>query len=222
MDIIVTDVTDMAVGHICVAGWSPEEGRMVRPLHSNGHPHWDAELANGDLFSPGNVIAIQPSGQNPNRGLPHCTEDALIVGEPSLSGKMNHDEMVKAVAGSVYGTVEEIFGAEFHDKHVPELTGLRSLGAVELPASKPVRFYDDYDKLTCWFIDKSDQKYSFPISCRALKKVYESEGLAGLDRLRQGARKLHLRIGLANPWGGPKGDWHPKRAYAMVNGIFFV
>jgi hypothetical protein len=223
LEIIITDVTDMAGGHICVAGWFPEEGRMVRPLHFNGHPHWDAELAKDDLFSPGNVITVQPSGLGPTRGLPHSTEDLLIIGNPTLHSRMNHNEMAEAVSGSVYGSVRDLFGPTLERKFVPEQTGLRSLGAIELSTSNRMKFYDNGNKVTFWFVDDEDQSYSLTISCRALKKVFFEEGVAGLDRLKSGARKVHVRIGLANPWdGGPSNNYCPKRAYAMVNGLFFV
>jgi len=198
MDIIVTDVTNMADGHICVAGWSQEEGRMIRPLHANGHPHWPENMAHDGLFCPGNIVTIEPSGRKPNRGNPHSTEDLLISGEPVLSGKINEKEMVDIVTASVFGSVNELFGETFQNKKfVPDGTGLRSLGAVEFSPDYQVRFYDSYEKLTCWFVDRDKESYSFKISSRALTKIYQKNGTAGLYEMKSGASKIHIRIGLA-------------------------
>lgn len=210
----------MRGGHVCVAGWSIEDERMVRPLHVSGHPHWDAQ---DDLFCPGNIISVEPSGHPPNRGNPHSTEDLLITGVPTLTGSINHEEMAKGVSGSVHDSVQSLFGDAFAEKkYIPDTQGLRSLGAVEV-TSRTVRFYDNYDKLTCWFVDNDDETYTFKISCRALNAIYKQEGTEGLNDLKTGKRNAHIRLGLANPWGGPPNEnWNPERCYAMVNGIIFI
>lgn len=216
MEIIVTDVTDMGGGHVCVAGWSPGEERMVRPLHVAGHPHWAANMARDDLFCPGNIITVKKSGRPSQRGAPHRTEDTIIVGDPILSGKVSHEEMVDAVSGSVFPTVRDLFGEELSEnKFISEGTGIRSLGAVEI-SSKLVRFYKNEDRFKCWFVDRDDEKYSLKISSRA---VIEE----GIDDLAKMTGKVHIRFGFANPWNGPAGEnWNPERCYAMVNGIFIV
>ncbi len=189
---------------------------MVRPLHAAGHHHWTENMAHDDLFCPGNIITVEPSGQPPQRGAPHRTEDTLITGDPELSGKISHEEMVDAVSGSVFRTVRDLFGEELSgNKFVPEGTGVRSLGAVEI-SSRRVRFYQKEDRLTCWFVDHDDAKYSLKVSSRA---VHEE----GIDDLAKKTGTVHIRLGFANPWNGPAGEnWNPRRCYAMVNGIFIV
>ncbi len=103
MEIIITDVTDMSDGHICIAGWSPEEERMVRPLHADGYPHWMENMARDDLLCPGNIINVEPSRLPPNRRNPHAAEDCLISGKPTLTGRISPEEMVEAVSGSIHG-----------------------------------------------------------------------------------------------------------------------
>ncbi|MAF95140.1 MAG: hypothetical protein CMM60_05230 [Rhodospirillaceae bacterium] len=195
MEIIVTDVTDMSDGYVCVAGWSTEEGRMVRPLHAAGHPHWAANMAHDDLFYPGNIITVEPSGQPPQRGAPHRTEDTLIAGDPALSGKLSHEDMVGTVSGSVFPTVRDLFGEELSEsKFVPEGTGVRSLGAVEIP-SRRVRFIYGKYGYTCRFEDHDGETYSLKITSRA---VHEE----GIDDLAKMAGTVHIRLGFANPWDG--------------------
>jgi len=224
MEIIITDVTDMSGGHICVAGWSPDEERMVRPLplHASGHPHWTADMARKDLFCPGNIITVEPTGQLPNRGKPHAVDDCLIRGTPTLTGNLSDEEMIDAVSGSIHDSVLSLFGDAFTDKkYVPENQGDRSLGAVEVRTQK-VRFYDD-NKFICWFVDSDDEKYSFKITCRALNDLHMQSGIEGLNELKSGKRKAHIRLGLANAWDGrPDNNWNPKHCYAMMNGIFFI
>ncbi|NQV47532.1 MAG: hypothetical protein HQ504_07090 [Rhodospirillaceae bacterium] len=223
MNIIITDVTDMGGGHICVAGWSPDEGRMIRPLHGTGHPHWDEHLAQDGIFCPGNVISIIPSGHPPNRSFPHSAEDCLVIGTPKLSENLSEEMMVRAVAGSVHGSVLDLFGDDFTDKkYIPDKQGIRSLGAVEV-TTRTIRFYEKPNKVVCWFVDSDNEKYTFTISCRALKATHLQSGTEGLDALKTRKRKAHIRLGLANAWDGqPDNNWNPKHCYAMVNGIFFV
>ncbi len=84
-------------------------------------------------------------------------------------------------------------------------------------------FDSRYDKLKCWFYDGDNERYSLPISCKALKDAYAQNGIEGLHELKAGTGKAHVRLGLANPWnGGSDKNWNPKRCYAMVNGIFYI
>ncbi len=196
---------------------------MVRPLHADGHPHWMENMARDDLFCPGNIITVEPSGLPPNRRIPHATEDRLILGEPTLSRRISHEEMVEVVSGSVHYSVQNLFGDDFTSKkYILENHGFRSLGAVEVN-SKRMGFDYNYNKLKCWFYDGKNEKYSLPISCRALKAIHRQSGIEVLNDLKSGKGKAHIRLGLANAWDGqPGNNWNQKRCYAMVNGIFFV
>ncbi len=116
-----------------------------------------------------------------------------------------------------------MFGSAFTDhRYVPENEGIRSLGAVETNPGR-MGFDDNYNKLKCWFYDGENENYSLPISCRALKAINRKSSIEGLDGLKSGKGKAHIRLGLANAWDGqPDNNWNPKRCYAMVNGILFV
>ncbi|HER27143.1 MAG TPA: hypothetical protein ENI69_08540, partial [Rhodospirillales bacterium] len=147
MKIVITDVTDMRGGHICVAGWSLDEERMIRPLHGSGHYHWNTNMARDDLLCPGNIITIKPSGQLPVRGNPHAAEDYLIIGEPALSGNLSDVDMVQTATGSVHDSVQSMFGDLFSVEHfVPEDEGFCSLGAIETQ-SRRMGFDNNYEKL---------------------------------------------------------------------------
>jgi hypothetical protein len=225
MDIVLTDVTDMGGGHVCVAGWSLEEERMIRLLRDvYGNPHWPSEMANDGFFFPGNIVTPTPSQKRSNRSVPHATEDFLVFGVPTVTGSIDHSEMVATVSGSVYDSVLHLFGDAFTDRrYTPENAGSRSLGAVETRQNRMGFNFDDrYGSLKCWFYDGSGERYSFRLTCKALKDSHSQLGMNGLNELKTHSSTAHIRLGLANPWDGGSKAWSPKRCYAMVNGIFFV
>jgi len=75
MEVLITDVTVMHGGNYCVAGWSANVARMIRPLPS-GH-HWSVALVAKHNIVPGSLLRVQPSGK-PNCAFPHKTEDTPI------------------------------------------------------------------------------------------------------------------------------------------------
>lgn len=76
MDLLITEVTNMSVGHFCVAAWRPQSGRMVRPLPAGAH--WTAPLLQRGDVKPGQWIRTGPQSANATGLYPHRTEDTPI------------------------------------------------------------------------------------------------------------------------------------------------
>ena len=215
MEVVITDVTNMSKGFYCVAGWSQNEQRMIRPLNDIfGHQHWSDDLVHKDLLHPGNQIEICPSIKVSQRKLPHRIEDTYLRGRPTLIKKLDFKELTTIVSDSVYPSLTQLFGEELVDqKYIHAGCGLRSLGGLVV-SPKNVSFEKKYGNYYCKFLDNDKTTYTFKITSKFINDN-------GLSELLVSKTDLHIRIGLANPWNGPVGqDWYPSRCYAMVNGIF--
>ncbi|CAA7623395.1 conserved hypothetical protein [Magnetospirillum sp. UT-4] len=215
-EIIVTDVTHMKRGEVCVAGWCPAEMRMIRPLRAGGQ-FWRKEDIGPHLFEMGNVVALPGPFRDGVRTFPHASEDVVLVEPPRLVRSIPLRELSAALSPSLSLSVADIFGRPLEGrKFIPVGTECRSLGAIDTNAKRlsfEEKETEDGPKLRCWFYDESNVSYNFAVSSRLLRQAWQDGGLAALEALRAGHRRAHVRIGLA-------GDLED-HCYAMVNGILF-
>jgi hypothetical protein len=217
-NIIVTEVTNMHNGHVCVGGWCAEEARMIRPL-SGPREHWEAAVATPALFDVGNVVSLAPSDLPSGRGLPHAREDFVVNGKPVLAARLDTDELPLALRPSESPSMESLFDGLLKEARLV-MTGsdCASLGAIQTNARR-MGFEEKIKpsgatQLRCWFYDESNGRYNLPVVSRALQGVHTTRGLPAVNELKQGMRRAHLRIGLAHPFGDG-------RAFAMVNHVLF-
>lgn len=215
--IIITDVTLMKRGEVCVAGWCPDEGRMIRPLRG-GARFWNIGDANPKLFAMGNVVELSGPMKASGRDHPHAHEDGVLPSDPKFLRAMTKPELVAALQPSASPSVEAIFGPLAERRFVLKGTTRPSLGAVDTGA-KQIGFKeverDGEMKLRCWFFDRpnADRTYDFPVASKELRDIWKSDGLDALNALKVGSRRAHVRIGLA-------GDLDDA-CYAMVNNVLF-
>lgn len=216
--IVITEVTNMHNGHVCVGGWCVEQSRMVRPL-SGPREHWDATLAGPALFEVGNVVTIVPSTLTSGRGLPHSREDCVLTGRPALSGRIDPVDLAATLAGSESPSVEAIFAGHMKEsRFVSAGADCPSLGAIQTNARR-LGFEDKSRRngtaqLRCWLYDETDTRYNLPVASRILQAAHADGGLQALADSSKGARRAHVRIGLAHPFDDG-------RSFAMVNHVFF-
>lgn len=216
MNLIITDVTEMRRGHICVAGWWPAEGRMTRPLSGVGQ-HWDAVDGCPDGFWMGNIIRFDVIGKN-NRGLPHSREDIIVEPKAALVDKLSGAELADRVRPSVASSVAMGFGGAIQKKKwVPGGTDCPSLTAINLRA-RDLHFEerprtDKPPQLRCWFYSEN-VGYNLPVVGIASLKNWREGGLQAMDKLKAAHQNAHVRLGLTNPFE----DGH---CVIMVNGILF-
>jgi len=218
MNIIVTEVTNMHMGVVCVAGWDGKEKRMVRPLSGSGH-HWNASFARPDLYQVGNVVQLAPSGDCTQRGMPHAHEDFVVRVPPALVGRIEQGDLPSAIADSESRTVEEIFdGNLVESRLVMAGADCPSLGAVRVNPRRMgfelKRKPNGPDQLRCWFYDESNDRYNLPVTSRAIQSINSQEGVSAVNALKTGSQQAHVRIGLAHPFDDG-------RAFAMVNHVLF-
>jgi hypothetical protein len=212
VEIIISEVTNMS-REICVAGWCPEEQRMVRPLSNIGR-HWPKHLSE-TLFKVGNVINLNPAGTRNSRGMPHLRDDIIVVKQPELLRIIPENDIATSLANSESLTTSDIFEGFLQEKrYVMINSNCPSLGAVCVDRGT-FDFYENnrYNKqLRCIFQDSTGQKYDMPCVGSNIRDKWD-QGLQEVKDTYIGGGNAHVRIGLAHPM--PNNG----RAYSMTNGI---
>lgn len=220
MDLLVTDLTEMHAGHYCVADWCAAEKRIVRPLPNGGH--WTLPMLDTYRIRPGATIRVAPNASPGSGAYPHRTEDTRVVLASLQNLSLGPDPWFGPGAPPSSATLQEAFEGHvacndhWRDSltgaHVRQGTRARSLWAVGIDAGN-LRFIEKFDKPMVT-LDDGDQRYRLPPSSRALRDVWRDGGLAALARTLPAEGSLHVRVGLARPFGDS-----PDKCYVMVNGV---
>lgn len=220
MRLVITDLTEMQGGNFCVAGWDAAGGRMVRPLP--GGRNWTTGLLDRHRVAPGASIDVHPTGRPDRSRYPHRSEDTLVdadrirhldappvdwLGEDAPPAGMT---LAAAFDGQLRHT--DVRGTIRHGVHVPADLPVHSLGALTLPRSL-IRPVVEFDKLRL-ILNDGEAQYSLAVSSLALKTAWRDGGLDAVKKAMPRSHLLHIRVGLARPFGQP-----PDKCYVMVNGI---
>jgi hypothetical protein len=220
MKLVITDLTEMQGGNFCVAGWDAAGGRMVRPLPDGRN--WTAGLLARHAVLPGATVEVHPVGRPEKSRYPHRSEDTLVdrdricrfeaapvdwLGEDAPPAGMT---LAAAFDGHLHHT--DLRGGVRHGVHVPADLPVHSLGALTLPRSL-IRFATDHEKLRL-MVNDGEARYSLAVSSLALKTAWREGGIDAVPRALPKSHLLHIRVGLARPFGQP-----PDKCYVMVNGI---
>jgi hypothetical protein len=218
MEVLITDVTVMHGGNYCVAGWSPNDAKMVRPLPS-GH-HWNAALLTKHNIVPGSLIDVQPSGK-PNGGFPHRTEDTPIDPERIDLVAAGFADWTGPRAPPTSSTIMEGFSGNLlwnsvwqnirQGVYVSERKQCASLAAIVVDR-RWIALREDFGKLKAVVSDGQDQ-YKVAVSSRVLREAWEQGGLGAAEAALPVREQLHVRVSLARAYQG-----EPVKCYMMLNG----
>ena len=220
-NVLLSEVTDMRNGAVCIAGWSEGTGAMARPLRGFDARHWPKSFAEVGILVVGHELRLKGLGVEGRRGFPHANEDALVEDRVEVVRSFTGSSLTKRLRDSVSLTVEEIFGDCLIDKkYVHEGSRCPSLGAVEIE-SRRMGFEFQRGKLRCWFYDATNTPHNFRVADYELQTLSIGEGLDAIVSRQRGSRKAHVRLGLAHGWSGPERDYSPRRCYVQINGIIF-
>lgn len=218
MDILITDVTEMAGGNYCVAGWDNAANRMIRPLPGGGN--WPTSLLGKQRIVAGRLIRVKLQGTS-NGIFPHRTEDTPIDPTSIQASNEVFSDWLGASAPLVAADLSTGFGGDL--KWNKEWNGVRqgvhtlprvpcsSLVAVRVPKSN-VSFAEIFNKLKAKLDDGSNE-YQFTVSSRVLKEAWRAGGMAAVSNALPAREEFHIRVGLARPFDDPP------RCYAMLNGV---
>ena len=114
MSFVVTQLTRMRDGHVCVAGIDTVTGKHVRPVLPGYGRFAATSLArNGGAFELGAVVDLGPTRPRPEQ--PE-TEDVVLMGQPTRQGELSPKELWALLDRGAEGTLEAIFGPALEKK----------------------------------------------------------------------------------------------------------
>jgi len=225
--LVITDLTRMHEGRVCVAGYD-EEGACIRPvlpppgileqsLYADGKPAvFPSAVVEYDLLE--------------HRPQPPHTEDwrydpASVQFVERLKGKQMHETLTRALSQSVAAIFEQpiLTGPGFY---VMDGQGPRSLGTVR--AFQPEARYEQRDEgrweYRLRFDDHAGHSYSLGVTDLSWRYYCDhqrnqrrspSDIAAELNAVLQSAEEIYLRIGLARGW-----EKFPDRCYLQIIGVY--
>ncbi len=225
MPLVVTDLTRMQRGAVCIAGIDPA-GRCVRPvLPPPGIPE-------SALYNQGEPI-IYPSARveffllRPRPQPPHTEDVYFVEGSPRLIERENNFEDV--LKRGLFPSVQEIFDQPIlrdPGYSVLDCQGPRSIGTVQ-PANILNVSYSHEAVNDAWdyrlvFEDGRGETYRLKITdltCHYYCDNRRGQGempITIADKLTAElqSRKVYLRIGLSRGW-----KKYPERCFLQVNSI---
>lgn len=230
--LIITDVTRYG-DLFCVAGWDIENDRLIRPEPPTANAaiessrFWKAKHVGHDkFFAVGNKVRISAASPPAHFPFPHATEDRIVVAENNaLLDRINHSQIVKAVAHGVSRSLNEAFGGELHransgKAHVIAGTRTVSLDAIEI-GPQDISFYEHNrapgkrQLRAC--INQNGVEYDLSVPADAARDRFLSNGIAALEADARASQSVHVRLGLSRPF--PE---MPNSCYAQVNGLYFL
>ena len=220
---LITDVTRMSAGQVCVASIDLHTKKIARPLQWN-HSNWPETLVDEGL-TPGRIVRQRIRKEQNPQGLPHETEDVQLTDNPQILGTfLGEPELFAVLLPVVDPSVASIFGeALVGHKFVPEHSRVRSLGRVRADA-RSVTLYLDHDRPRIVFRD-GQTDYDVPVTDLRVRTVSDAGAIEVVKRAIKTAASyggaMIIGLGLARPWAGSSNDFSPRRCYLQANGLTF-
>ncbi|MCA3692447.1 hypothetical protein [Aquidulcibacter sp.] len=224
MQILITDITDMADGMYCVAGWNEAEGRMIRPLPQGRH--WHAELLEKHRIAVGSRIEVIPTGRHHNGDYPHTTEDLdVVTGSIQLVDEVPTSQIIEIVPAAAMNLtqafeghlrLENPFRGISQKLWVPVGSRCRSLVSINRPFGSIEILVNKFGTLRAK-IESNEGDFNrveVTVSCSLLKHAYRKGGVAHAMSKLPAADNWHLRLGLAREF-----EKTPGECALMLNGV---
>ena len=221
MEIVVTHVTRMSVGFICVAGIDPETGRHVRPVTGYGRLTTAMLGRNGGPFELGRRVDLGPTR---SVGSPPEVEDQLfraeavrVLGEPTAA------EFVRLLSAAASRSLMGIFGEDFvaqgRTAAVDGGRGKASLGCL-LPSDRP-HLMLEYGKVKMSLADDALQLVASVTDLQLYGLDHSTPDATAVDRMNVDLASVpaYISVGLSRPFIRP-GDT-VERHWLQTNTILF-
>ena len=217
--VLITEVTRMTGGIVCVAGLDVATGKMVRPLQPDGS-NWDeATWVKPGYFLVGNIVGLTPTATAAPAHFPHATEDFRCAHVTPLAVATD-TQLYRACVETADTDIDPLFDNQVvTGKYVVDGTQCRSLGCVLVDADA-LRLTVPYDKVQVSWQDPSHGWHNLPVTELAIRTPDADIGLGLLrSRLLHVTGDVALRVGLGRGWEGKDGSFDPKRCYLQLNGL---
>ena len=228
MDIIVTDVTNMKGGHVCIAGIEPNTSTCVRPQKNvNGNRYLTYFEAKEKNIQPGSILRGNFVRANNPPQIPHVED--FLFSRLSLVGVASAADFHAVLEDSARPTVEAAFGRATNQKwfaeNQPPQCSIATLKLTQI--LNRLRFFVDErngkQAIKAHIVDGSGVQLQYlPIKDRRMED--HTRDILGGD---YGARRLmnfyanhkevYLRLGIGRAWA-PQGET-PKH-WLQINGIY--
>jgi hypothetical protein len=219
--ILMTEVTRMTGGVVCVAGIDVHTGAMIRPLNPDGSNWPEAEWCPTDIMAVGNIISVEHHPRVPTL-YPHATEDMSLIRAFKI-GAISRNALHDVCHETRDASISAMFsGNAIDSKYINDGTKCRSLGCIAIQPGR-INPHVIYNKVRINIHDNDGRYYDPPVTELETKNAGDvNAGLAALQaRLAAHDQDYPIvfRIGLTRGWDGPEHDWDPKRCTIQINGI---
>ena len=224
--LVITDLTRMQQGRVCIAGYDSQQ-HAVRPvLPPLGIPESTLYQDGQPVIFPFALVAFDLLDPDPQP--PHTEDVRFTPDSPYLVRVVQSRETI--LGWSLFESVPDIFGQPVlagPGYYVLDCQGERSLGTI-CPKSIHSVVYAPGDDADAWdysitFDDELGQTYRLKITdlgwqyfCHSLRgESHDPKRIAAelIETLQE--RRVYLRIGLSRGW-----KKFPKRCFLQVNGVY--
>jgi hypothetical protein len=224
-ELVITDLTRMYGGHVCVAGYT-HDGQAVRLSTPRLH-EVDIAFDGQPTTFPTTVVECELIEHQPQP--PHTEDYCFDPYSLRLIRRLDAPAWQVILDHLLFKSVAGIFEQPIHDDHgryVDDGSGIRSIGTIRPRDISQVSYSAGPDGTWNYrlrFNDQAGQYYSLKITdltwnayCDSLRAP-ENEPKAVAARLTQmlKARRVYLRVGLSRKWSK-----FPDRCYLQLNGIY--
>lgn len=224
-NLVITDLTRMQQGRVCIAGYDAQR-RAVRPvLPPPGIPESALYQTGQPVIFPFALVAFDLLDPDPQP--PHTEDVRFTPDSPQLVRVVQSREAV--LGWSLSENVPAIFGQPVltgPGHYVLDCQGERSLGTIR-PIAIHAVIYAPGEDAEAWdyrivFEDALGQTYRLKITdlswqyfCQSLRgESHDPPRIAAELTQTLQERKVYLRIGLARGW-----NKFPERCFLQVNGV---
>lgn len=228
MDIIVTDVTNMKGGHVCIAGIDPNTGICVRPQKMvNGNKYLTYAEAKALNIQPGSILRGDFRPANNPAHTPHI-EDYLFS-RINVVGSASTEDFHAILDSSSSQTIEAAFGKATNQKwFLANNPPHRSIATIKLnQVFLRLRFtVDDFSgqqSIKAHILDSAGIQLQFlPIKDRRLEDhtsdiLHRDYGARQLKQFYASQQHVYLRLGIGRAWAR---EGEVPKHWLQVNGIY--
>jgi hypothetical protein len=212
--VVITHLTRMQPGYVCIAGIDPATGEHIRPVVSGRRILREEIAFDGNEISVGTELDLGETAPAPT---PPEVEDHTF--DPLRARRVRDwsaAELREFLRAYAVGSLREIFGPDLEaDGATASLAvgvGRASLGCLA-PSVLPTLMVDGYNKVKLSLFDEGRQ---LSVTVADLGLYERDQRTPDLPRVRAAqsaiaaGAELFLSVGLSRPWakgGGPRRHW---------------
>lgn len=214
VEILVTHLTRMSGGNICLAGIDRANGRHVRPVLEAGKlDHSFLKRPSGHIMI-GSVLRF--AWMRPRPLVPEIEDHVLAPAESDVVGLASEDELWAALQAAKRSTLAEIFGPEMHrvgrTAALERGTGRASLGVIDVSGFEGPWLESQWErpKIRARFIGDDGAPLNVPVTdLRLFAPDCVQHNQAALDEAKAKSSRstILLSIGVGLPGLEPPRHW---------------